>query len=195
MMQKSFLGSFSNTIFQVEHRRSKERLRTCSNIIQRDDMKMQEYQDCRSFILRELIPVWWTLGLSFELRPGLDPELDIFALAEGEFGALALVGEVMEPPPPPPDLSIFPQPLTSRCLCCILLASRSWMIFIYVIDLTFNASFLLKLFSQLSQGNGFTARWILLCRFKSWFRLKLCGHWSHLKGRSCCGMPGCIIPG
>jgi len=62
--------------------------------------------------------------------------------------------------------SFFPHPLTRRCL--------------------FRASFLLKLFSQLLQGKGLTARWILLCRFKSWFRLKLWGHWSHLKGRSVC---------
>lgn len=49
---------------------------------------------------------------------------------------------------------------------------------------TFNASLREKLLSQCPHGNGFTARWIRLWRFRSWLRLKDCGHWSHLNGRS-----------
>ena len=47
--------------------------------------------------------------------------------------------------------------------------------------------------SQCLQGKGFTAKWMRLCRFRSWLRLKLCGQVSHLNGRSCvdggCGPP------
>lgn len=41
---------------------------------------------------------------------------------------------------------------------------------------TFRASFREKLLSQWVQGKGLTAKWIRLCLFKSWFRLKLWGH-------------------
>lgn len=82
--------------------------------------------------------------------------------------------------------SAFPQPFTRRCLC-----TTSQFPITNKKDkinqiLTFRASFRLKLFSQLLQGNGFTAKCILLCRLRSWFRLKLWGHWSHLYGRSAC---------
>ena len=49
------------------------------------------------------------------------------------------------------SLALLSQPLTSRCL--------------------FNASLREKLLLQKVQGKGFTARWILLCRFRSWLRL------------------------
>ena len=71
--------------------------------------------------------------------------------------------------------------------CCQLLQLESDR------ERTFNASFREKLFSQCPQGKGFTAKWIRLWRFRSWLRLKDCGHWSHLNGRSFCGCccPGC----
>lgn len=77
------------------------------------------------------------------------------------------------------SLDRLPHPLTRICL--------------------FNASFREKLLSQLGQGNGLTAKWIRLWRFRSWLRLKLWGHWSHLKGRSWLlttipPLPGRIIP-
>lgn len=58
---------------------------------------------------------------------------------------------------------------------------------------TFNASLRENCLSQLWHGYGLTARWMRLCRFRSWFRLKLCGHLSHLNGRSFVGpAPPCI---
>lgn len=57
----------------------------------------------------------------------------------------------------------------------------------WVFEHTFNASLREKLLSQWAQGNGFTAKWIRLCRLRSWLRLKLWGHWSHLNGRSGAG--------
>ena len=37
---------------------------------------------------------------------------------------------------------------------------------------TFNASFREKIFSQCPQGKSFIAKWIRLCRLRSWLRLK-----------------------
>jgi hypothetical protein len=76
----------------------------------------------------------------------------------------------------------LPQPLTRMCLCYRV---SGWSYIVMVgMRLTFKASFLEKLLSQCPQGKGFTARWIRLCRLRSWLRLKLWGHWSHLKGLS-----------
>jgi hypothetical protein len=96
-----------------------------------------------------------------------------------------------------PFVGLFPQPFTRICLY----SSNQFLFYGKMSPIsglesdkerTFNASFLEKLFSQCPHGNGFTAKWIRLCRFKSWLRLKDCGHWSHLNGRSfcCCCCPG-----
>jgi hypothetical protein len=75
-------------------------------------------------------------------------------------------------------LSGSPQPLTSLCRCCgVSLTAQD--------DqrgqaLTFRASLREKALSQLPQGKGLTLRWILVCRFRSWLRLKLWGHCWHL---------------
>jgi hypothetical protein len=83
--------------------------------------------------------------------------------------------------------AVFPHPCTRTCLCsfnqlspCSNLRIRSSE------ERTFNESFLENLCLQCPQGKGFTAKWIRLCRLRSWLRLKDCGHWSHLNSRSSC---------
>jgi hypothetical protein len=86
-----------------------------------------------------------------------------------------------------PSAAVFPHPFTRTCLCSFnQLSPRSNLRIRPNQERTFNASFLEKLFSQCPQGKGFTAKWIRLCRLRSWLRLKDCGHWSHLNGRSFC---------
>lgn len=59
--------------------------------------------------------------------------------------------------------------------------------------LTFSASLREKLLSQKPHGKGLMARWIRLCRFRSWFRLNDCGHWSQRNGRSGNGGGGVVL--
>lgn len=66
----------------------------------------------------------------------------------------------------------LPQPFTRICRC--VAASQSICLLRLAapfcrrgLGLTFSASFREKLLSQCWHGNGFTARWIRLCRFKS----------------------------
>ena len=80
-----------------------------------------------------------------------------------------------------PFVGLLPHPFTRICLCSCsqLLCSRQRAPITAsqpVSGRTFNASFREKLFSQWPQGKGFTAKWIRLCRFRSWLRLKDWGH-------------------